>query len=57
LLRKELQAVVNDKALQDRLTGSGLDPWARTPEQLTQIVQNDYMRWQKIIADAGIKGA
>lgn len=57
LLRKEAQAVVNDKALQDRLLGSGLDPWPRTPEQLTKIVQNDYVKWQKIITDAKIKGA
>jgi tripartite-type tricarboxylate transporter receptor subunit TctC len=57
LLRREVQAVVNDKALQDRLTGSGLDPWARSPEQLSQIVQNDYTRWQRIITDAKIKGA
>lgn len=57
LLRKEVQAVVNDKALQDRLTGSGLDPWARSPEQLTKIVQDDYAKWQRIITDAKIKGA
>ena len=57
LLRKEAQAAVNDKALQDRLLGSGLDPWPRTPEQLTKIVQNDYVKWQKIITDAKIKGA
>ena len=42
LLRKEAQAVVNDKALQEKLTKSGLDPWARSPEQLTKIVQDDY---------------
>ncbi len=57
LLRKETQAVVNDKALQEKLTKSGLDPWARSPEQLTKIVQGDYAKWQKIITDANIKGA
>lgn len=57
LLRKETQVVVNDKALQEKLTKSGLDPWARSPEQLTKIVQNDYVKWQKIITDANIKGA
>lgn len=57
LLRKEAQVVVNDKPLQDRLTSSGLDPWPRSPEQLTKIVQSDYTKWQKIITDAKITGA
>jgi tripartite-type tricarboxylate transporter receptor subunit TctC len=57
MLRKEAQVVVNDKALQEKLTKSGLDPWARSPEQLTKIIQGDYAKWQKIIADANIKGA
>ncbi len=57
VLRREAQAVVNDKALQAQLTKSGLDPWARSPEQLAKIVQDDHAKWQKIITDARIKAS
>ena len=54
-LRAVATAVVNDAAIQKQLTGAGLDPWPRTPAQLTQIIKDDYAKWQKIIKDANIK--
>ena len=35
--------------------GAKRDPWPRTPAQLTQIIKDDYAKWQKIIRDANIK--
>lgn len=54
-LRAEATAVVNDAAVQKQLEGAGLDPWPRTPAQLTQIIRDDFAKWQKIIKDANIK--
>lgn len=54
-LRKEAGAVVNDPALQAQLISSGLDPWPRSPEQLTKIIKDDYTKWKKIIKDANIQ--
>ena len=54
-LRAEAAAVVNDAAIQKQLEGAGLDPWPRTPAQLTQIIKDDFIKWQKIIKDANIK--
>ncbi len=54
-LRAVATAVVNDAGIQKQLTGAGLDPWPRTPAQLTQIIKDDYAKWQKIIKDANIK--
>lgn len=56
VLRKEAQAVVNDPAFQAQLLRSGMDPWPRNPEQLAQIVAEDYLKWQKIIKEANIVG-
>lgn len=54
-LRAIATAVVNEAGIQKQLTGAGLDPWPRTAAQLTQIVKDDYAKWQKIIKDANIK--
>ena len=54
-LRNVATAVVNDAGIQKQLTGAGLDPWPRTPAQLTQIIKDDYAKWQKIIKEANIK--
>ncbi|RYX94344.1 MAG: tripartite tricarboxylate transporter substrate binding protein [Comamonadaceae bacterium] len=56
-LRRESAAIVNDKAFQVKLISSGMDPWPRSADQLSKIVAEDYVKWQKIIADARIQGA
>jgi tripartite-type tricarboxylate transporter receptor subunit TctC len=55
-LRKEAETIVNDKSFQVQLIRSGMDPWPRTPAQLTGIVSNDYLKWQKVISDSKIQG-
>ena len=54
-LRAVASAVVNESGIHKQLTGAGLDPWPRTPAQLTQIIRDDFVKWQKIIKDANIK--
>ena len=54
-LRKQTAAVVNDSVLQEKMVKAGLDPWPKTPEQLSKVMQADYTKWQKIIKDANIQ--
>ena len=55
-LRKQTQSVVNDPAIQQKMSNAGLDPWPKSPEQLSKIMQHDFVKWQTIIKDANIKG-
>ena len=56
LLRREALAVAEDRDFHVQLIRSGLEPWARAPEQLTRIVDEDFDRWRKVIQDAKIQG-
>ena len=55
LLRREAQAVAEDRDFHVQLIRSGLEPWARTPDQLTRVIDEDFDRWRKVIQDAKIQ--
>jgi tripartite-type tricarboxylate transporter receptor subunit TctC len=57
LLRREAQAVAEDRDFHVQLIRSGLEPWARTPAQVSRIIDEDFERWRKVIADAKIQGS
>jgi tripartite-type tricarboxylate transporter receptor subunit TctC len=56
-LRTQAMAVSTDRDFQVQLIRSGLLPWPRTPQELSRIVDTDFERWKKIIADANIPSA
>ena len=56
-LRTQAMAVSTDRDLHVQLIRSGLLPWPRTPQELSRIVDADFDRWKKIIADAKIPSA
>jgi tripartite-type tricarboxylate transporter receptor subunit TctC len=56
-LRREAQAVADDRDFQLQLIRSGLEPWPRNADQLVKIVEGDFQRWKKIIQDANIQNA
>jgi tripartite-type tricarboxylate transporter receptor subunit TctC len=55
VLRREAQAVADDRDFQLQLIRSGLEPWPRNADQLAKIVEGDFQRWKKIIQDAKIQ--
>jgi len=57
VLRREAQAVAEDRDFHVQLIRSGLEPWARTPDQLTRIIDEDFDRWRKVIQDAKIQAS
>jgi tripartite-type tricarboxylate transporter receptor subunit TctC len=54
-LREALVAAVNDKATQDKLLGSGIEPEASTSEELKAFVGAEIKKWADIVKAAGIQ--
>ncbi|MSQ57715.1 MAG: hypothetical protein EXR35_09505, partial [Limnohabitans sp.] len=56
-LRRETMAIAQDNDFQQQLIKSGLEPWARSAQQLEKIVDEDFVRWLKIILEANIQSS
>ena len=55
-LNSELQAVLADREVQDRLLQLGFQPWpSRTPQEFAQYVSEQLRHWSALIKQAGIK--
>ena len=54
-LSREVVKAVNEPTVRERLLQLGMEPGGSTPEQLGTLIQNDRVKWQKVIKDAGIK--
>ncbi len=55
-LNGEFVRALNIPELRERLLGMGADPVGNTPEEYTAFVQNEIVKWGKVIKAAGIKG-
>jgi tripartite-type tricarboxylate transporter receptor subunit TctC len=55
-LHSEIVRVLKSPDIQERLKGLGADPVGSTPEQYTRFVQEEIVKWGKVIKAAGIKG-
>jgi tripartite-type tricarboxylate transporter receptor subunit TctC len=55
-LNAEIVRALNSPDLRERMQGMGADPVGSTPEQYTAFVQNEIVKWGKVIKAAGIKG-
>jgi tripartite-type tricarboxylate transporter receptor subunit TctC len=55
-LHAELIKVLNSTDIRERLQGLGADPVGNTPEQYTVFMQNEIVKWTRVIHAAGIKG-
>lgn len=55
-IHAEMQAVLADKEVQDKLAGIGFQVWpSRTPEEFTKYVADQLVHWTRLIQQAGIK--
>ena len=54
-LNTELNAVLNDPAVRERLAVLGIEPTPGTPEQFRQQMQRDLAAYGPIVKAAGIK--
>lgn len=54
-LNAELQRILTDRELAQRLAVQGADPSPSTPEQMGRYMLEEQARWRKVIKSAGIK--
>jgi len=54
-LQREVAAVLALPEVRERYSALGLLPGGGTPEQLAAQMKEDYVRWEKVIREAGIK--
>mgnify|MGYP000455688353 CR=1 FL=1 len=54
-LNKALNAVLTDKAVEKRLEDHGADVETSTPEQLKAFVQQEQVKWKKVVDAAKLK--
>ena len=55
-LNGEIVRALATLELRERMEGMGADPVGNTPEEYTRFVQNEIVKWGKVIKAAGIKG-
>ncbi|HEV8261409.1 MAG TPA: tripartite tricarboxylate transporter substrate binding protein [Burkholderiales bacterium] len=55
-INAEVARVVNSPEVKARLVPQGMDIATGSPEELGQLVRDDYARWGKVMREAGIKG-
>jgi tripartite-type tricarboxylate transporter receptor subunit TctC len=54
-LNRDIASVLQDADTRERVTRQGATPAASTPEQLTETLKKDFVRFRKIVIDAGLK--
>lgn len=54
-LNREMNAVLNDKAVEKKIEDQGAEVETGTPEQLRTLVQNEVVHWKKVVTTANIK--
>ena len=54
-LNSELNALVAEPAVVERIRALGSEPKAGPPENFKKRIATDIARWTKVIADAGIE--
>ena len=54
-INSALNAALNDSAVRERLKGAGLDPVGGTPEQFTQLITQESVKWAPIIQRSGAR--
>jgi tripartite-type tricarboxylate transporter receptor subunit TctC len=54
-LNKEINAVLNDKAVEKKIEDQGAEVETGTPEQLKALVQKEVAHWRTVVAAAKIK--
>ena len=54
-LNREINALVAEPAMVERIRTMGSEPKAGTPEEFKALIAKDIARWTRVIADAGIE--
>jgi tripartite-type tricarboxylate transporter receptor subunit TctC len=55
-MNKEIVAVLQMKEVDTQLTDLGMDPEPTDPARFHALIKSDFVRWAKVVREAGIKG-
>ena len=55
-MNKEIVAVLQMKEVDAQLTDLGMDPEPTDPARFHALIKSDFVRWAKVVREAGIKG-
>jgi tripartite-type tricarboxylate transporter receptor subunit TctC len=54
-LQRDIAATLRTQPVRDRYAALGIDPVGNTPEQFTEQIKADLVRWEKVVKAAGIR--
>ncbi len=55
-LNREIVAVINTPATREKFLAAGTEPQSSTPAQLREHIARDVPRWEKLLAQLGLRG-
>lgn len=55
-LNREIVAVINTPEVRSRFIAAGTEPQSSTPEQLGAHIAREFPRWEKLLAQIGLRG-
>lgn len=54
LLNRELVAVLNDNALQEKMLQQGIELESTTPDGLREMIDKEIAKWARVIKEANV---
>jgi len=54
-LNRAIVEIVATKEFRDRISSQGFEPESSSPEEFTELIQRDIVKWAKVIKDSGAK--
>lgn len=56
-LNSALREALGSPDVQSQLRNQYVEIWSSTPDEFTKVVQASYLRWNKLVKEAGIEAA
>jgi tripartite-type tricarboxylate transporter receptor subunit TctC len=54
-LNAEIQRLLHDRAVRDRLSTLGFEPYRNTPALFAAMIKSDIAKWEKVVRAAGVR--
>ena len=54
-LNRAIVEIVATKEFSDRISAQGFEPESSSPEEFSELIQRDILKWAKVIKDSGAK--
>ena len=54
-INAEIERLLQDRAVRERLNTMGFEPYRNTPAQFTAMIRSDIAKWEKVVRAAGVR--